>query len=157
MAADARIIGFLGGQSPEREGRYLSEIQQWPDRELESVHDFIQWMFPLPDPSPVNPDAPVLDTETIQEIRSRPELQDSVRTSLQRMRRFYEGSSRWLTPGNHNHLRITRILKCLKWLGLDAEAGAFFQYLEKVYEQERSKPQPGITARSFEFWRNAVE
>ncbi len=156
MAADARITGFLSGQSPDSEGRYLSEIQQWPDRELESVHDFVQWMFPLTDPSPVNPEAPVLDAETIQEIRSRPELQDSVRRSLQRMRRFYEGSSHWLWPGNHNHLRITRILKCLKLLGLDAEAGAFFQYLEKIYEQERGKPRPGITERSFEFWRNAL-
>jgi hypothetical protein len=156
MAANSRIIGFFSGQSPDGEGRYLSEIQQWPDRELESVHDFIQWMFPLTDSSPVNPDAPVLDAATISEIRSRPELQDAVHASLERMRRFYEGSSHWLSAGNHNHLRITRILKCLKLLGLDAEADAFFQYLERVYEQEQGKPRPGITARSFEFWQTAV-
>jgi hypothetical protein len=156
MAANARIIGFLRGQSPDGAGRYLSEIQQWPDQELESVHDFIQWLFPLTDPSPVNPDAPVLDAGTISQIQSRPELLDAVRASLERMRRFYEGSSHWLTAGNHNHLRITRILKCLKLLGLDAEADAFFQYLDRIYEQEQRKPRPGIAARSFEFWRNAV-
>ena len=65
MAANARIIGFLSGESADGEGRYLPEIQQWPDRELEAIHDFIQWMFPLTEPSPVNPEAPVLDAETI--------------------------------------------------------------------------------------------
>jgi hypothetical protein len=42
MAANVRITCFLSGHSPDGEGRYLSEIQQWPDGELESVHDFIQ-------------------------------------------------------------------------------------------------------------------
>jgi len=148
VGANARIIGFLSGTSPDGEGRYLTEIQHWPDRELESVHDFIQWMFPLTEPSPVNPDAPVLDAETIAEIRARPELQDAVRASFVRMRRFYEGSAHWISPSNHNYLRITRILKCLKLLGLDAEAAAFFQYLEGVRLR--------VPARSFEFWRDAL-
>jgi hypothetical protein len=127
----------------------LAEIQQWPDRKLETVHDFIQWIFPLMEPSPVNPEAPVLDAETIAEIRARPELQQAVRTSLARMRRFYEGSAHWISPGNHNYLRITRILKCLKLLGLDADAAAFFQYLEGF--------EARVPARSFEFWRDAVK
>lgn len=152
MAANARITGFLSGESPDGEGRYLTEIQRWPDRELESVHDFIQWMFPLTEPSPVNPDAPVLDAETIAEIRARPELQEAVRASLESMRRFYEESTHWISPGNHNHLRITRILKCLKLVGLDLEAAAFFSYLEGIY----AAAGPRITARSFEFWRDSL-
>ena len=148
MAANVQITGFLSGESPDGEGRFLTEIQQWPDQELESVHDFIQWMFPLTEPSPVNPDAPVLDAETIAEIRARPELQEAVRASLARMRRFYGESAHWISPGNHNYLRITRILKCLKLLGLDGEAAAFFEYLEKL--------RPRVPARSFEFWRDAV-
>jgi hypothetical protein len=55
------IIAFYSGEAPDDRGRFLREIQQWPDQRLESVHDFIQWMFPLTEPSPVNPDAPVLD------------------------------------------------------------------------------------------------
>src|ERR1051326_6842308 len=110
MGANARIIGFFSGEAPDDEGRYLHDIQRWPDHRLESVHDFIQWMFPLPEPSPVNPDAPVLDAATIAEIRARPELQENLRASWMRMKRFYEGTRHWITPGNHNHLRITRIL-----------------------------------------------
>src|SRR5580704_13898980 len=90
MSANPRIIGFLSGQSPDSEGRYLSEIQKWSDPRLESAHDFIQWMFPLLEPSRVNQDAPVLDRETIAEIRSRPELLDAVRASFRCMESFYE-------------------------------------------------------------------
>jgi Opioid growth factor receptor (OGFr) conserved region len=61
MPGNRRITGFLSGGAPDNEGRTLSDIQQWSDQRLEAVHDFIQWMFPLMEPIPVNPDAPVLD------------------------------------------------------------------------------------------------
>jgi hypothetical protein len=156
MPANTRLIGFLSGDSPDGEGRLLGEILSWPDERLERVHDFIQWMFPLTEPSPVNPEAPVLDAATIFEIREQPRLQANVRKAYERMRRFYDGSRDWVTAGNHNHLRITRILKCLCLLGLDAEAKEFFKWLSVIDEEERRKPRSGITARSFEFWRRAV-
>ncbi len=156
MAPNARLIGFLSGGSPDGEGRLLKDILAWPDQRLELVHDFIQWLFPLTEPSRVNPQAPVLDAPTIARIRSRPELQAKVRKSYRRMRRFYAGSRHWIAAGNHNHLRITRILKCLMLVGLDAEARDFFSWLSAIYEEERRKPNPGISARSYEFWRQAV-
>ncbi len=156
MSPNARLIEFLNGTSPDSEGRRLSEIVAWPDERLERVHDFIQWMFPLTEPSPVNPAAPVLDAATIAAVRAQPEALANLQAAYQRMLRFYRASSHWITPGNHNHLRITRILKCLRLTGLDAEAREFFEWLSAIYEQERAKPNPGITARSFEFWRHAA-
>jgi hypothetical protein len=61
----------------------------------------------------------------------------------------------WLSAGNHNHLRITRIIKCLRLLGLEADAQEFYQRLAGIYEQERRKPRPGITAETFRFWSAA--
>ena len=156
MGSNARLVGFLSGGAPDSSGRVLEEILAWPDQRLEAVHDFIQWLFPLTEPSPVNPDAPVLDAATIAEIRSRPELQAGFRQSYERMRSFYAGSRHWITAGNHNHLRITRILKCLMLVGLDAEARDFFAWLSGIYEEERVKPAPGISARSYGFWSQAV-
>jgi hypothetical protein len=156
MGANQQIIGFLSGESPDSEGRYLSEIQKWSDSRLESAHDFIQWMFPLIEPSRVNQDAPLLDRETIAEIRSRPELLDAVRASFRCMQNFYERSLHWVTPGNHNHLRITRILTCLALLGLKTEAVEFFHFLERVYKQEQRRTPPGITHRSYDLWKRAV-
>jgi hypothetical protein len=149
--AHRRIIAFYSGEEPDDRGRFLREIQEWPDERLESVHDFIQWMFPLTEPSGVNPRAPVLDRETIQEFRSRPKLQENLRTSFRRMQRFYTDGRHWLMPGNHNHLRITRIIKCLRLLGLEAEAQAFYEYLAGIYERERHN----ITAETFRFWSDA--
>jgi hypothetical protein len=156
VAANSRIVGFLSGSEPDGRGRFLRDLQQWPDEKLETVHDFIQWMFPLREPSPVNPAAPVLDAETIAEIRARPELQQSLKASLDRMKRFYQGSAHWISPGNHNHLRLTRILKCLSECGLEAEAKDLFNWLASVYHAEQRKPRPGIEARTFEFWKSAV-
>lgn len=153
---ELRTLGFLSGEQPDHQGRFLKDLQAWPDDRLEAVHDFIQWMFPLAEPSPVNPEAPVLEAGALAELQARPDLrsrvQANVRASYARMRRFYEDSSHWVTPGNHNHLRITRILRSLRLIGLDAEATEFFAWLETVYKAE---PQ-GITGRSFDFWRRAI-
>ena len=170
------IISFYGGKTPDDRGRFLRDIQQWPDGRLESVHDFIQWMFPLREPSGVNPDAPVLDAGTISEFRSRADLQETLRQSWLRMLKFYgfeaaQGGSaewavkpaanfadraeNWLTPYNHNHLRITRIIKCLRTLGLDAEARAFFTALSAVYRSPQFKG--AISPVTFDYWRAAAD
>ena len=167
----SRLVEFYSGRAPDHAGRFLHQIQQWPDERLEAVHDFIQWLFPLPEPSPVNPLAPVLDPETIEAFAARPELRRNLRLSFLRMLRFYgldmqpgpppavrlaanfaERAANWLHRGNHNHLRITRILKSLALLGLKEEAGAFLACLETIY----AKNPGGISAVSVEFWRAAT-
>ena len=126
----SKLIEFYSGRAPDHAGRFANEIQEWPDERLEAVHDFIQWLFPLAEPSPVNPLAPVLDRETVEAFAARPELRRNLRLSFLRMLRFYglewqpgpppavrltanfrQRAANWLHPGNHNHLRITRILK----------------------------------------------
>src|ERR1700704_169857 len=153
------ITQFYSGVQPDDRGRYLHDIQKWTDDELESVHDFIQWMFPLREPSGVNFTAPVLDTETIHEFKSRPDLQENLRVSFARMVKFYgmeiagavpqmkiepapnfrERAKVWLHPHNHNHLRMTRIIKSLRLLGLEKEARAFFDSLAGIYRSQQSR------------------
>lgn len=170
------IIGFYSGAKPDDHGRHLREIQGWPDDALEEVHNFIQWMFPLIDASPVNPRAPVLDRETIAAFRSRPDLQDNLRASFHRMLQFYglrvlpgspsrverapnfeHRAGNWLSAGNHNHLRITRIIKCLRLLGLESDAQAFFNCLMDIYAVESKKRWPAISSTTFRFWSSAAE
>ena len=171
----SRIIAFYDGTEPDHRGRYLHEIQQWTDRQLEAVHDYIQWLFPLPEPSGFNVAAPVLDRESIKEFRTRPELQQKLRLSFLRLMNFYglgacsgeqitvtraptfaAKATVWLSPGNHNHLRITRILRCLSLLGLEAEAKAFFHWLSQIYEDEQNKPMPAISDETILYWRDAA-
>jgi hypothetical protein len=174
MTANSPIIAFYTGSKPDHRGRYLHEIQSWSNDRLESVHDYIQWLFPLPEPSGFNFAAPILTRESVQEFRTRPELQQTLRLSFLRMLTFYglEMSSSeplrvtrrcgfatkaafWLSAGNHNHLRITRILKCLGLLGLGLEAKALFDCLTDIYADEQCKPLPQISAETFVYWTEA--
>jgi hypothetical protein len=65
---------------------------------------------------------------------------------------FPERAANWLHPGNHNHLRITRILKSLTLLGLREDAEAFLECLEAIYAEAPGK----ISAASLRFWRAAI-
>lgn len=171
-----QIIEFYRGTAPDHRGRFLAEIQQWPDERLESVHDFIQWLFPLLEPSPVNPLAPVLDEAAIDAFHASPELHGNLKASFARMAQFYGfkilpgppvaleraatfagQAANWLHPYNHNHLRITRILKCLSLLGLGAEARAFFDCLAELYGEEQHHPRPRISRETFRYWQSAIE
>lgn len=132
-----QLIRFYLGLAPDDRGRLLKEIQRWPDEKLEVTRDYIQWLFPLPERRGYNPNAPILDVATIRPFRSSPELQTSLRVSFLRMLLFYGfelvgadtprvvpspffdlPAENWLTSANHNHLRITRILKSLGFSGL---------------------------------------
>ena len=169
------IVDYYSGHSPDDRGRLLGEIQEWPDERLESVHDFIQWMFPLKERSSANPGAPVLDETSIRRFRAHPELRRTLRNSFVRMLRFYgleiedqsglrvvpgvdfqEKSRNWLSPGNHNYLRITRILKSLRLLGLEQEAHVFFECLERIYENQ-SGSYLMIPEGTFRYWQLAIE
>lgn len=58
----------------------------------------------------------------------------------------------WVSSFTHNHLRITRIIRSLRVLGLEAEATAFFEAVEDVYLTTGR-----IGGRSFMYWTRAIE
>lgn len=166
--SDGRLLAFYAGTAPDDRGRSLADVQSMTDDELEGVHDYIQWLFPLRERSGANPWAPVLDEPTIAAFLARPELRERLRHSFTRMLAFYGlsmtgGAVRpnaafparsrvWLSPGNHNHLRLTRMIRSLRTLGLEAEAQALFSCLRELYEENASR----ITPATFRFWREAA-
>jgi hypothetical protein len=119
------------------------------DEQWEAVHDFIQWLFPLPEASGFNFYAPMLTDEDIATFRGEERLRGNVRRSFRRFLAFVglvltedgqvvEGpnfASRapdfWGRP-NHNWLRTTRVLRSLRLLGLEWEARAFYAKLEAL-------------------------
>jgi len=168
------LISYYGGNGVDDRGRSLSEVQGWPDDSLERVHDYIQWMFPLREHSAFNRSAPILDDKAIAQFRSSKRLKSNLRTSFRRMLTFYgfemsssrgseivpspffsERRREWISHGNHNYLRITRILKSLCMLGLEEEARTFFKCLSNVYKSQ-DKHSPPISVETFEFWKAAA-
>jgi hypothetical protein len=62
---------------------------------------------------------------------------------------YSRNSENWDTRFDHNHLRITRIIRSLRVLGLEDEAKAFHNALEDATTR--------VSSRSREFWRRAAE
>src|ERR1700754_1472380 len=118
----SNLLDFYKGLGVDAAGRTIEEIWAWDYRRLEMVHDYIQWLFPLPEPSRFNPDAPLLKDADIAAFRADLALQARVRRSLDLMLEFFglkrHGSviargrdfsfdspgAHWLEPLNHNHL-----------------------------------------------------
>jgi hypothetical protein len=169
------IVAFYSGGSDDR-GRTLDEILSWPDDRLETVHDYIQWVFPTVAPSGVNPYAPLVTSQTTAAFTSRADLRGRVRTALDRMLLFYglrrevdargdvrieidaarfrDRARTWLRPGNHNHLRLTRIMQSLAALGLGAEAKALQHCL--VADLYDGPGAARITPDTYRFWLTAL-
>lgn len=66
---------------------------------------------------------------------------------------FDEKSKKWITPKNHNFLRITRILTSLNLLGDDSSAKMFYKCLCEIYEDHKGIIGP-LTKQ---FWDEAME
>lgn len=167
------LIAFYRDGVRDDAGRTLEEILAWNDDRLEAVHDFIQWLFPLPEPSGANPDAPTLNPETIEAFHATPAMQQRLGQALERMLRFYglalvpspsglvverapnfpARAQNWLHPMNHNHLRLTRILRSTLLLGLEAESKALFHALNSIYREFPDR----IPARTHAFWSSAAQ
>jgi hypothetical protein len=170
---DSRLIRFYREEVTDSEGRWIYEVWEQSDEWLESTHNFIQWLFPLMEGSLYNPDAPVLTVEDCEVFRGDADLRARMGRSLSRMLLFYglelqdAGSGvlvvalaenfgqrrrNWLSPGNHNYLRLTRILKSLTCCGLRGEAIALLGALKKIYETDGK----WIGDRPYQFWCGAV-
>jgi hypothetical protein len=171
MAGD--LIRFYLGIGADARGRLIEQIWAFDDAQLEEVHDYIQWLFPLDEPSAFNPDAPVLSPADRAEFQARPELRQRLRRSRKRMLAFYglslsetaDGAVRitksadfeakreqWLSPGDHNHLRLTRIMKCLALCGMQAYAQALGACLLALVEDDPRNVSPETHA----IWRSLV-
>ncbi len=147
------IHAFLASQGQDGSGRTLSDVLAFDDARLEREHDFIQWLFPLREPSRAVPGSPVLGDAEAEAIRCDALAQAGLLAARARMMRFYALNKDWLSPYDHNHLRITRILTSLRDLvGLD-EAKAFHQDILNLDEATGSPVNPA----SLEYWRKAVE
>ena len=172
-ASDDVIVAFYSGEKPDSCGRYIEEVWSFSDHQLENVHDYIQWLFPLPTRSAFNPTAPLLTQRTTSAFQESELLSSKLSQSIEVMLKFYGlqsvqekhevleirkstdfpiKSQNWLQPGNHNHLRLTRIMTSARLLGLKDYSRALFARLQ---ETMREYPD-SYSARTAEFWREAA-
>ena len=147
----ARVLAFLEGEGVDGQGRTIFGVLGMDNAALEQTHDFIQWLFPLPEPSNAVPDAPVLTAAEIEAIRNSTMAQCAMAAATDRMEAFYRTTPAWLRAHDHNHLRITRIIRSLRLLRGDAEADAFRDAILSFVEATRAP----VSARSLGYWTTA--
>lgn len=165
------LLRFYRHQGPDHAGRMLAEIWHWPHALLEAHHDFIQWLFPLDTPSGAHPKAPVLSEDDIGHWQHDPMLRMYLRRSFEKLLDFYgfgitnssghariiaasnaaERQRAWVTPNNHNFLRLTRMMKSLRMLGEAELADALRLALEQVAAQHPETIGEGTLG----YWREA--
>jgi hypothetical protein len=146
------LHAFLAGVGRDGRNRLASDVLGFSDGELEAVHDYIQWLFPLSTRSAAQPHSPVLTAAEIAAIRTDPRAVDTLQKATERMLRFYRGTQWWLTSHDHNHLRITRILRSLCLL-LGSEEARSFHYA--ILELHTAAGSP-VNSRNLRFWEEAV-
>ncbi|KAI0533115.1 opioid growth factor receptor conserved domain-containing protein [Xylaria digitata] len=172
-----RLVNFYDptAKGSDAHGRTLDEILGWSDDRLEYQHNYIQTVFPLPEESGFGHRAPVIDEETMLIFTQSPELKGNLLRALKRMLAFYgfdakdkeghdyellitskknceAGFSRWVARIDHNHLRITRIIRSLRVLGLESAAKDFYNALIEVY-----KIVGTVGSNTIGYWTRALE
>lgn len=145
------ILAFLEGEGTDAGGRTVFDVLSMNDVLLERTHGYIQWLFPLPEPSEAVPDAPVLTPTDIQTIRESELAPIALAAGTDRMTAFYLMTHDWLMPNDHNHRRITRIIRSLRLLSGDAAADAFRDAIVTRVEEARAP----VSARSRGYWATA--
>lgn len=150
------------GSFAESQGRETIRPGLVTDEDLESDHSYVQWVFPTQTASRFNPDAPVLyeDTQaaTIKLLNKNPRMSVRFPIAFERMMKFFqmevhydkenpltmsyegEGWPKWTLPaagsGNHNILRMTRIMQSLHLFGRDEELDCLKKLLHSFVKKE---------------------
>lgn len=152
MTAPGPIHAFLCGTGRDGRGRLLNDVLAFDDTRIEAVHDFIQWLFPLAEPSRAVPGAPVLTPTEAAAIRDDPQARAGLQAGLERMTRFYADTEGWLTGFDHNHLRITRIITATRDLLGPMPATAFHV---GIVARNAAAGAP-VNGASLRYWQQAL-
>jgi hypothetical protein len=168
MGKDERLVAFYRGEGHDHKGRRLEDIWALSPFWLEHTHDYIQWLFPIPEAGRFNGFAPLLGEDERACFAASAELQERHRRSLDVMLEFF-GLTRntntivslpnlnmrehiWLKRGGHNHLRISHIIRSLHLCHQPELARAFQQAVIEIGTRDGV-----VSEQSIDYWRAATD
>lgn len=146
------LVRFLLGSGKDNRGRTLENVLAFTDAHLEAEHDYIQWLFPLREQSGAVWDAPTLTNNDIAFISQNEEIRKNLVDALIRMGDFFRANDQWLAPHDHNHLRITRILKSTRILLSKEHAQTYYDFIMHHVDSKKAQVNP----KNLEFWDSAL-
>jgi hypothetical protein len=141
---------FLLATEPDFKDRMIQDIWSYSDEEIESIHDFIQILFPLNKKSQSVFHGYYLDTDIlVQSLKGDDQVKGNILKSSKWFLSFLKRHDCWKRGYNHNQLRITRIIECLRLIVGDEEADGFYQSIKTLSENAN------LNNKTVEFWDNA--
>jgi hypothetical protein len=144
-----QLIAFYTENGADHAGRIWEDIYGFSDEELESTHDYIQWLFPTITPSAFNSNAVLLDAGLVYQLSQSAVFNLRFNKSLERILDFWgikytsdfnfnkTGISIcpitherfWMRTDNHNLLRMSRVMESCRLLGFERIAKELFEAL----------------------------
>ncbi|OBT13420.1 hypothetical protein A9264_07060 [Vibrio sp. UCD-FRSSP16_10] len=137
-----KLCQFMLGQHHDHNQRTIEQIWHLDDYWLQYEREYMYWLFPIDTPSQCHPEFPLACQVTRDYFISCRALRQAQLKSLIIMLDFYElhytgddiipkvrfnqEKHSWLTKNDHNHRRITRIIRSLALLG-QMEVSVLFQ------------------------------
>ena len=143
---------FLKNEEADFKGRYLKDIWKYNHEEIEKYHDFIQLIFPTNKQSMSAFHQYYLkDIKEIEDIKKDKEIRENILYSTNLFLTFLENNNHWKSGYNHNQLRITRIIECLRLLVSDEDAHHFYTKVISLID-DRNK----INKMTYKYWKDAL-
>ena len=143
--------GFLRGETQDVKGRYLSDIWNFTDEQIEFTHDFISLVFPLETQSNNSSQYFYLyDKELIKVMRADILVKTNLIKSTEWFLGYLKRNHAWQSKFNHNQFRITRIIRSLRLLVSDKEADKFYKNVLDLLDQDHI-----VNEKSLVFWAGA--
>ena len=142
---------FLRNEEPDFKRRFLGDIWNFTNEEIEYNHDFIQLVFPLNKPSnAVFNNLYLKSALEIDMLKQDDLVQENLLRSRNWFINFLKNNNHWKSYSDHNQLRITRVIECLRLLISDKEANNFYSEILDIVGQ-----YPKINATTLKFWKDA--
>ena len=145
-------LDFLSNGGVDFKGRTLEMIWSFTDEQIESIHDFVQIIFPLDKPSESTFHGYYLSSqEIINKIKGNQAAKENILKSSKWYFSFLKRNIwLWNRKYDHNQLRITRVIECLRLLVSEQEADKFYENVLKIIEDDNR-----INEISLNFWNKA--
>ena len=142
---------FLRNEGADFKSRLLADIWNYTDYEIEANHDFIQLIFPLNKPSKAVFNNLFLKNKVEVDTLKKDDLvKKNLLYSQNWFLKFLTNNHQWKEYTNHNQLRITRIIECLRLLISNTDAHDFYENILKLLGKDIT-----INPTTLEFWKNA--
>ena len=141
---------FLLGEEEDFKGRTIDDIWDFTDIQVEDNHDFIQLIFPLNKRSQSSFHGYYLDSDQlVDELKENSQIRENILKSSKWFLSFLTRNDHWTSRYDHNQLRITRVIECLRLLVGNDEADNFYKSVLELCKEKK------INKTTLDFWKNA--